>query len=84
MLGIAEHQYPHPKGWTIEGASEGITIDMATIRILTAVYRRQAIGTVTPTCMVSWPKILRDNVDGILPFYAIADILRNTLLTPKD
>ena len=84
VLGIAEHQYPHPKGWTIEGASEGITIDMASIRILTAVYRRQAIGTVTPTCMVSWPKVLRGNVDGILPFYAIADVLRNALLTPKD
>ena len=84
ILGPAAFHYPHPKGWTIDGASEGITIDMASVRILTAVYRRQALRKVVPTCITSWTKLLRNSVDGVLPFYSIADLYRNVLLTPKD
>ena len=34
MLGIAELTYPHPKGWTIAGASGCPTLDTLTVRVL--------------------------------------------------
>ena len=84
VLGVAEFQYPHPKGWTILGASDGITIDMATVRNLTAIYRTQALKTKAPTCVSKWTERFRPNPLSSLPFGAIANVYRNAFLTPKD
>ena len=51
MLGIAELTYPHPKGWTIAGASGCPTLDTLTVRVLTAVFRGKKEKP--PTCIAS-------------------------------
>ena len=97
ILGVADYHYPHPAGWTIEGASEGATIDCMTVRALTAVYRECSAKPektkkpvkpkpkrVMPTCIGSWCARLRGDVHGVLPFHSIAMVYRNVLLTPKD
>ena len=78
ILGIAEATYPHPKGWTVEGANGSPTLDQLTVRILTNVFRRQ--GEKPPTCMAAWTARLGCRI----PWQEIGQSFQGGLLTPKD
>ena len=78
VLGIAEATYPHPQGWTVEGASDSPTLDQLTVRILTAVFRRQ--GERLPTCIEAW----NTRLSGLIPWQEIGQGFQGGLLTPKD
>ena len=78
MLGIAELTYPHPKGWTIAGASGCPTLDTLTVRVLTAVFRGKKEKP--PTCIASWSA----RVPGRIPWHELGQMFQGGLLTPKD
>ena len=46
-VGVAETTYPHPKGWTFEGAHPHATLDTFTIRTLTALIRQKQVREAT-------------------------------------
>ena len=78
VLGVAEATYPHPQGWTVEGASGSPTLDQLTVRTLTKVFRRQREKP--PTCMAAWTSRL----GGRIPWQDLGTSFQNGLLTPKD
>ena len=78
MLGVAELTFPHPKGWTVEGASEGVTLDRLTVRELTGVFRK--VKEKPPNCMRAWEKALGGPAD----WRTLGALFSNRLLTPKD
>ena len=78
VLGIAESTYPHPAGWTFEGADKG-TLETLTVRQLTGVFRNLAESRIEPTCVKAWQARL-----GKIDFNLIASRYSTGLLTPKD
>ena len=78
VLGIAESTYPHPAGWTFEGADKG-TLETLTVRQLTGVFRNLAEPRIEPTCVKAWQARL-----GKIDFNLIASRYSTGLLTPKD
>ena len=78
VLGVAELTYPHPQGWTVEGAWDAPSLDKLNVRTLTAVFRRKIDGE--PTCKAAWSRRL----SGGLPWSAIGSLYQGGLLTPKD
>ena len=78
ILGIAEATYPHPQGWTVVGAYDSPTLDELTVRILTAVFRRQ--GEKPPSCIEAWTSRL----GGAIPWQELGQSFQGGLLTPKD
>ena len=67
----------------MEGASDGLTIDKLTVRILTGIYRGRVVGNTKPSCKAAWQGRLRLGF-APLPYDEIAMLYRNVLLTPKD
>ena len=78
VLGIAEATYPHPQGWTIEGAQDSPTLDKLTVRVLTAVFRRAKEKP--PSCVAAWTSRL----GGPIPWQELGQSFQGGLLTPKD
>ena len=77
-VGIAETSYPHPKGWTFEGAHPGQTLDTFTVRTLTALIRQRQVKP--PSCEASWQKALGLQIS----MREVWRRLLSPLLTPRD
>ena len=78
VLGIAQSTYPHPSGWTVEGASDSPTLDKLTVRILTAVFRQEVERR--PTCKVAWGS----RVLTPIHWRELGLAFQGGLLTPRD
>ena len=77
-VGIAETYYPHPKGWTFEGARLGQTLDPIGVRALTAIFRQRATR---PSCEAKWQVVLGRDIDFTQMVWAR---FTSPLVTPRD
>ena len=77
-VGLAETSFPHPLGWTFEGALPEQTLEHNTIRTLTTLFRKKI--QVPPSCEDKWPQVLGHTV----PMRDIWEHFTNPLLTPRD
>ena len=78
VLGRAERTYPHPSGWTVEGACGSPSLDTLSVRVLTAVFRRKVERQ--PTCMIAW----RLRIPTRIPWRELGLAFQGGLLTPRD
>ena len=78
VMGIAELTYPHPQGWTVEGACGAPTLDKLTVKTLTGVFRSK--GEKPPACMEAWAKRL----EGPIPWQGLGLLFQGGMLTPRD
>ena len=76
-VGVAETTYPHPQGWQLEGAQAGTTMEGMTVRVLTALYRREY--ECEPSCYTNWPKAV-----GQVDMQKVIERLASPLITPRD
>jgi len=77
-VGVAETYYPHPKGWTFEGARPGQTLDPISVRALTALFRQRLVR---PSCEAKWQQVLGFEFD----FTQLVWVrFTSPLITPRD
>ena len=77
-VGLKDLAYPHPQGWTFEGAEQGQTMEHMTIKALTGIFR--ANYAKPPTCMTNWPTALGQEV----PLSQAFANHSNPILTKRD
>ena len=80
-VGLAETSFPHPRGWTFEGANSGQTLEGVTIRLLTSVFKAAQVKP--PACEDAWAAALGVTKDDI-PWKEIWGHFSNPILTPRD
>ena len=75
ILGPAEFNYPHPKGWTFNHS--GIPLDELTVKSLTNIFK--SLKQVQPSCMAAWEKLL-----GPIRWEAVEVKYHSKILSPRD
>ena len=76
--GLKYSTFPHPQGWTLEGAQHGQTLEHMTIKALTGIHRYNYAKP--PTCMTNWPAALGHEVPVAAAFASHS----NPILTKRD
>jgi hypothetical protein len=77
-IGLKHSTFPHPQGWTLEGAQHGQTLEHMTIKALTGIHRYNYAKP--PTCMTNWPAALGHEVPVAAAFASHS----NPILTKRD